>query len=224
MEFSSTRPHAIRHSVPVADEWYRGSDWSTAARQEFERRLTKARAASRAQYLRIKAVSLFEAGDLKAADSLMQRILDEYPDSFEAPLAREVLGDIAARQGRLSDAAEQYRGVIQIAPDLNTTSGQVHTKLAEVLFRLDATAHGVEIAQELREGAEQLRFNSDIFRWSVINARFAAACGDEETMRASARRALDAAEAGPQLSRHPTVGLVHAPDPTLAWLRRIASG
>jgi len=46
----------------VADDWFRSSDWSGDAQEEFERRLSRAGASSRPQYLRIKALALIQHG------------------------------------------------------------------------------------------------------------------------------------------------------------------
>jgi hypothetical protein len=59
-------------------EWFRSGDWSSDAQQDFETRLGRARARNRAQYLRIKAVALIDAGNLDAATSLLRRVVDDY--------------------------------------------------------------------------------------------------------------------------------------------------
>jgi hypothetical protein len=66
-------------------------------------------------------------------------------------------------------------------------------------------------------------FNNDLFRWNVALARVAVSLGDVETQRQAARTALSLADRGPQLPRHPTVGLVNTDKPTLTWLRRLAT-
>ncbi len=205
----------------MAKEWFRSSDWSSTSRDEFESRLSRARRNSRPQYLRIKAVALLDGGRLDSADALLERVIDEYPDSIDARFALELRGDIALRRGHLDVAADYYRRAIgdeDALPNLSGTTGQVHVKLAEALFTLDAERYGSEVTDHLHRAVAHLRFNNDIFRWSVLNARAAARAGDHVAARESALRALDAANAGPQLSRHPTVGLVDADPGTLAWL------
>ena len=66
-------------------------------------------------------------------------------------------------------------------------------------------------------------FNNDLFRWNVALARVAVSLGDVETQQRAARTALDLAGRGPQLPRHPTVGLVSSDKKTLKWLGRLAS-
>ena len=66
-------------------------------------------------------------------------------------------------------------------------------------------------------------FNNDLFRWNVAAARVAVSLGDVETRQRAARSALDLASSGPQLPRHPTVGLVSCDKKTLKWLGRLAS-
>ena len=56
-------------------EWFRMSEWSSTTEAEFERRLARARPASRAQYLRLQAFHLAEAGHHRAALALLDRCL-----------------------------------------------------------------------------------------------------------------------------------------------------
>ena len=209
----------------MSEDWFRSSDWSAGAQEDFERRLSRARPDSRPQYLRIKAIALLEAGQLESADALLERVIDESPDSTDARFGLELRGDIASRGGHLDRAADYYRRAIgdeTALPNLSGTTGQVHVKLAETLFTLDAETYWPELTDHLHRAVEHLRFNADIFRWSVLNARVAQRVGDGVVARESALRALDAAKAGPQLSRHPTVGLVDAGPDTLAWLEELA--
>jgi predicted Zn-dependent protease len=204
----------------MGDEWFRSAAWDGAAREDFERRLLRSRRTSRAQYLRIKAIALGDAGEVDDALGLLRRLIDEYPDSFDVPLAFELIGDYERAAGRLTEAESSYRHVLALWPDLNTTSGMVHTSLAEVLLAED---HEVTDAMHLLEQAvPHLRFNSEIFRWNLALARAADRLGDLETRRHAARRALELVERGPQLSRHPDVGLARPDSATLGLLRRLA--
>ena len=118
-------------------------------------------------------------------------------------------------------AESSYRHVLALWPDLNTTSGMVHTSLAEVLLAQDREV--TDAMDLLEQAVPHLRFNSQIFRWNLALARTADRLGDLETRRHAARRALELAEQGPQLSRHPDVGLARPDSATLEFLRRLAN-
>lgn len=166
-----------------------------------------------------------DAGHLNVADTLLERLIDEYPDALDARHAVELRGDIDARRGCLDQAAHYFRRAIgdeDSLPRLSGTSGQLHLKLAEVLFTLDPDTHGSQITEHLRNASDHLTFNADVFRWCILNTRIAVAVGDDATAKVSARRALAAASDGPQFSRHPTVGLVDTDRDTLHWLERVA--
>ncbi len=204
----------------MGDEWFRSTEWHSAAREDFERRLARSRKTSRSQYLRIKAIALGDAGNIGGALELLRRLVDEFPGSFDVPHAFELIGDYERAAGRLAGAETAYRHVLANWPDLNTTSGMVRISLAEVLL---AQEHEVTDALELLdEAVPHLQFNSQIFRWNLALARAADLLGDVDTRRQAAGRALELTEQGPQLSRHPDVGLARPDLSTLALLRQLA--
>jgi predicted Zn-dependent protease len=208
----------------VSDEWYRGPRWDRDDRAEFERRLSRARDYNRPQYLRIKALALWQAGKLDEACDLLLRVTAEYAEAIDAPSATEMLGDIARQQGRTADAESFYRSVLKNWPSLSSTTWMVEVSLAELLIDRGGESAYTEALQLLDSRlARGLMFNSDLFRWNVALARVAVSLGDVETQRQAARTALSLADRGPQLPRHPTVGLVNTDKPTLTWLRRLAT-
>lgn len=208
---------------PVSDDWYRSSAWDEKSREDFEVRLSRSRS-SRGEYLRIKAVSLLDAGMLSEGQGLLLRILDEDPDSFEAPLATELLGDIARSQGRLDEAEKCYRAVLERWPDLSATTGMVEVSLAEMLIERDGSESAHEALGLLNSCLERsTMLDSDLFRWHVALARASEAIGDSETQRRAARTALSLADKAPAFPRHPEVGLVSADESTRAWLRDLAA-
>jgi hypothetical protein len=88
----------------MANEWFRDPGWDEAARNELEARLRRARASNRSQYLRIKGLSLAEAGHVDGAESLWRRVLSEYPTSLDAASAREHSADLSRWTGRPDEA------------------------------------------------------------------------------------------------------------------------
>ena len=206
----------------MANDWFRNTDWSDGAREEFERRLRRARPDRRAQYLRVQAVTLKGAGSADAAAELLSRITRDYGASFEYPHAVELLGDIAREQGDVKAAEQSYRRVLEVRPDLNTTSGMVRVSLAELLLDR-GTDESLAEAQHMLEASllDLPPFNSTRFRFWLASARLAKAVGAEAEQREAASAALALVDAAPSFSRHPTVGLVEADESTLQCLREM---
>lgn len=185
-------------------EWFRSPDWSDDAQRDFESRLARARVGSRAQYLRIKAVALDDAGHSAGAQSLLQRIVSDHADAWtEVAFAHERLGDSCRNDGDLERAEAEYRQALAVSPSLSGTTGEVHVKLGEVLFQSGAGTTA-DIEQLLTEAKSHITFNSTAFRVNVLEARVAQTTGEVERRRRAATAALSLVGAGPQFDRHPT--------------------
>jgi predicted Zn-dependent protease len=206
----------------VPAEWFRQPDWAEGAQAEFERRLRRAQARKRPQYLRIKALALRDAGDVGAATSLLERLLDEYPESLDAAFAAELIGDMA-RGNRDSDAAEaSYRRALTLRPDLNGTSGAVHISLAEVLIEMGRYDDAVEVLG--MRPLSSLTMNAARFRWNAALAHAASAIGEHDVAKQAAGRALDLLDAPDQFPRHPGVGRPSPDAADVERLRRLVAG
>ena len=186
----------------VAQDWFRLPDWNAEAREEFERRLARARPHNQPQYLRIKAVALRGAGEHDGAIALLDRILREHSTALDAAFAAELLGDIAREDGRNGDAADWYRRSLDLGT--NMTTGTAHISLADVLNR-DRDYEGALEALKLVPLA-RLTLNSARFRWNAVLAESALGVGELDVARDAARRALTFLDAPDQFSRHPGVG------------------
>jgi len=218
-------PRAIPNQRPQSADWFRDPGWGRATRDQFEERLNRARIGNRAQYLRIKALALRDAGELHGAKELLNRVVSDYPDSMDCGFCLELLGDIAREEGSSETAEKNYRDVIRRWPDLNGTSGMVEVSLAEVLTESAGLERHEEALRLLDSALKRGRMmNSDLFRWNIALARVAEQLGDAETVSRAARTALSLTKVGPQFPRHPTVGLARPDAATLAWLERAAAG
>jgi tetratricopeptide (TPR) repeat protein len=206
-------------------EWFRDPSWGGKARDRFEIRLNRARVGNRPQYLRIKALALRGAGELDGAKELLNRVLSDYPESLDCGICLELLGDIAREEGSVETAERNYREVIRRWPDLNGTTGMVEISLAELLADSPGGNRHDEalgLLDAARKRGKML--NSGLFRWNVALAKIAERMGDSETVTRAAKNAFALTKLGPQLSRHPTVGLAIAEPSTLAWLEKAAAG
>lgn len=209
----------------MPDDWFRSPDWSTAARDDFEQRLRRARPANRAQYLRIKGLALAEADQVDGARELWLRVLDSTDElaSVEKPGALEHLGDSYATEDS-SLAERYYRRLLTEHPTGNGTTVTQHIKLAEILLERRSAKDLDEAAELLSHWANEthLPFPNAHFRWQLAAIRLAELTGDRGAAREAARRALDLAARGPVFPRHRTVGVVHADQRTMKKLRRLA--
>ena len=167
-------------------DWYRTAGWSPDDRAEFERRLARARANNRPQYLRIKAVHLEQVGRSDDAAVLYERVLRDYPASNDARFALERLGRIDAENGRLDEAEARFRQVLAL-PSVSGTSGLVDVWLAEVLTTRGAFGEAAEL---LAASWERAMLAVHAFVVAAAWARLAAAIGDDELRVTWARRAL----------------------------------
>ncbi len=207
----------------MTEDWFRSPGWDDDARGDYERRLARARPHNRPQYLKIKALALRDAGQPEAAAELLHRAL-ETPGvyAFEAAHVTELLGDLRRQAGGVAGAERLYRQLLADGPSPNGTSGSITISLAELLIEHapgdQAAAEAAALLKDW-ENVPQLQFDSQLFRWHVAHARLALRVGDHDLARRSAGVALELSARGPQLPRHPTVGLVVTDDNTLAWLQ-----
>jgi hypothetical protein len=210
----------------VTEEWFRSPDWDAEAREDFERRLGRARAYNRPQYLRLKGLALAEAGEVEAARELWGRVLESTDDigGLMQAGALEHLADSYADDDP-SLAEHYYRRLLADQPSLNGTSATQHVKLAELLLERGSAADLDEAEELLTRWVDEARspFPQTHFRRQLAAIRLAQARGDRPGAREAARQALDLAGRGPAFSRHPGVGVVRADEATLERLQRLAT-
>ncbi len=201
-------------------DWFRTTAWDAAARADFENRLQRARTHNRPQYLRIKALALAGAGRRADARGLLLRLLREYPDALDAPSTMEALGDLAVAEGRLAEAVDRYRQLIEERPDLNATTGTAPISLAAAMVRLGRYREALDVLAGVDDTA--LTMNAAVFRYRAALAEAAAGVGDTQTAGRAARLALEVLGAPDQFWRHPGVGRALADRSLVRRLRRLA--
>lgn len=104
------------------------------------------------------------------------------------------------------------------SPSMSGTSGLADLTLAETLLENDPSSLPAVIdLLNSRSLTGRIKFNSDLFRYHVATARACQQLGQDPGP--PARCALDLLENDqPQLSRHPTVGRIHASEQTIREL------
>jgi hypothetical protein len=209
----------------VSADWFRSPSWDEASREDFEKRLRRARAHNRPQYLRIKALAVRDAGRIEVAKELLLRILD-HPEvqAFEAAFAQEILGDIAVQQGEPELGERYYRQLLHDHHSLSGTTANVEIGLAEILLATSGSPRNHEAQQLLTSWISRpgLKFDNQLFRWHLALIHLSEQTGDHATVRQSAKTALELATRGPQLPHHRDLGLVQADEATLRRLRKLA--
>lgn len=216
--------HALRRQAQVSrmassqsrngskGDWFRRTSWSEHDQREFERRLQHARVHSRAQYLRIQAVHLAEAGNaelLQASIRLADRMLAEYPDDWQVAWVHELRAECYDRSGDMSRAVQCYRQALEAErrrPDVRSNAWLGFGWLA---IRHGLTSRYAEAEALLEEFATEIPFPNQRYRFHSIRAISAAHKGCSTTAQVEAALALKAAAAMHSGFRyHPTVGLV----------------
>ena len=205
----------------AVEDWFRSPAWDDDSRADFESRLSRAREYNRPQYIKIKALAVGEAGHAAAADALLRRVLDEYPQSLDAAYCAEILGDRAMNAGDSTAAEAHYRHALTLRPDMNATTGEVHIGLAEALSaqgRHDDALLALDYVP-----AARLTLNHAICRWNAALSEAALGVGERQVAADAAARALDLLDAPDQFTRHKGVGRARLTDAQVKRLRVIAA-
>src|SRR3569833_1043991 len=100
----------------AANDWFRKTTWSESDQAQFFARLQRSRStAKKAQYLRIQAHHLEEAGSpelLGVALNLLEKVLNEFPATFELAQAYAQKANCLAKLGKFHEAVICYRMAI----------------------------------------------------------------------------------------------------------------
>ncbi len=206
----------------ASDEWFRSNDWDAQARAEFEIRLARARPYNRPQYLKIKALALEASRQDADAVILLRRVLEEYPDSLDAAYCAERLADHYLATGDTLAAERHYRRSMELRPDLNATTGEVHIGLAEALNAQKRYDEALQALDYLP--ATDLTLNHGVCRWNAALADAALGVGDFEVAREAASRALALLREPDQFSKHRGVGRAALSQERQAHLRTVVTG
>jgi hypothetical protein len=120
----------------MPDEWSWNSDWSGDGKDEFEQRLRRAKRLDRPHYLRIKALVLIGQGgaaEAGAANELLRRVIEDYPESPVVVMSHEHLCELDVREGDRRAAEGHYREALRLAP-VRYVPGYAALRLSELLI------------------------------------------------------------------------------------------
>lgn len=205
------------------ESWYRGTSWSPADQEAFWSRLRRSRGPGRrAQYLRIQAVYLEQAGIVEPAVSLLEHALSEEPAGFDVAEIHHQLATCREKQGRLYEAIEQLRDALAAEARMPNRGTHAWLTLGRIAVEngmsdlYEEVLANVEAKRERGGGAPPVVFPADRYLLAAILAVINAHLGNEDTAEELARAALSAAaETQSGLRYHPQVGLVTDKDTRL---------
>lgn len=205
--------------------WAHRPEFDPSAMEEFEARLGRARATGRAQYLRVKAAVLLEHAEpaaLPIAIGLLKRVVEEYDDFLQVPWSHELLGRAFRRLGDLALAEAHLELAIETADERRNGLSLPELELAEVLLDAGKYSDAADQLRSVEEFERGMVWNSQLYRHAVAKAHLEHQTGGDPAPWAE--RALEiAADTEPQLSRHPTVGLVDASPGEIREMRYLAN-
>jgi tetratricopeptide (TPR) repeat protein len=209
-------------------EWFRRTTWSDADREDFNTRLKRSRdAGKKAQYLRIQAVHLADAGEHAAAIELLDRLFAEFPQRIELAQAHSQRAGSMAHLGQIESAIQEYRAAFQTERDFPNVRTNAWLDFGWLVVERQLTDYYDEVLQVLQEFREEggVKFPAKEYRYAAIQALLADHRGEKARAGEFAQQALaEAAKDHSGLRYHPTVGLVGSERNTFAIrLRTLAS-
>jgi len=212
---------ALYRSVRMANEWFRSPDWSHEGRDEFERRLSRARPDGRAQYLYLKALALRKHGgeeQRRGARELNERVVnDPGAYKFEVYYALLELAQMAEEDGSREEAVGHLRRAVASQPE---RFEETELMLAEILVASDDPECWREAAALVERAGSPA--HSPGYRCAVVRARLAARAGDDLAAAANARTAIAEAVGDADFTSHSGIELSQSDSATLEELQELA--
>lgn len=196
----------------IRPEWFRRSTWTEQDRAEFNARLNRSRgASSKAQYLRIQAVHLAEAGHHLAAIELLDRLLAEFPEKLELASTHQQKGESLAHIGQIMPAICEYRAALQMEreyPNVRTGAWLAFGWLV-VQHNLQDLYEEVSLVFQEFIDRSRLTFPMEAYRYYAVESIIADSRGNRTSAKAFATQALtEARRTNSGFRYHAKLGLV----------------
>jgi tetratricopeptide (TPR) repeat protein len=205
--------------VPL--DWYRRTEWSPEVERDFFARLKRSRRHNRAQYLRVQAVHLIDAGGadrFRKALELLERLIREYDAPTELAQAQALRGSALIGLGDTQGAIEALRSSFAAQRAFPTVQTMAYLQFGMLAVQHNRPELYREALSALDEfaGFELELFPIQEYQAAVIRAVALDALGAHEEARSQANRALDAArKKETPLRYHRQLGLVVVEDRAL---------
>lgn len=196
-------------------EWFRRTTWATADREAFFARLARSRTPyNKAQYLRIQAYTLVQAGLQDSALQLLDLLVSEYPEESQLALAHEHRGKIFAARGEVPAAIQAFAA----GSEAERKYPNVRTRCSLMLALLVVEEGIVERYRDAAAAVDsyvsknpEFLLPVDAYHVNVVHAALAKQERRDSAAKRFAEHAIAASEAqaGP-FRRHPKIGLVES--------------
>lgn len=153
-------------------DWYRRKTWTKTDEQEFFAKLARARKDGRAQYLKIQAIELVETKDktlLKVAETLLNKMLTEYPDDdFEKGSALHTLGDIYKLNDNYELAIDFYKQALDFETIYPNVITQAYLDYSELVIKTGKENLFDELEKLLLDCYSELTFPIEKYKVNSI--------------------------------------------------------
>jgi tetratricopeptide (TPR) repeat protein len=214
------------HRVPN-DDWYRKTTWTSDDADDFFANLSRSRTDTQsAQFLKIQALTLKDAGNFRAALELVELAMEKFP-TRETTQFRKLRAECLSALDLREEALVAFRSAFQAQREQRNILCNVALAFAEAFHDVDDGEHRVELLDLLREEVAQPESFGPVleFRYALMFTRLLAGLGDMNAAAKWADRALSAQRANVAgLRHHKPVGWASGVDEsTEIWLRQLAA-
>lgn len=149
-------------------DWYRRKTWTKTDEEEYFAKLGRARKDGRAQYLRVQAIELIETKEnnlLSVAETLLNRILTEYPENrIEKSQTYNSLGEIYKLREDYETALEYFQKSLDFEKEFPNVTTTAYLNFSETVVRAEKTKLYDEVANLLTE-----KFSKDTLKFPIQN-------------------------------------------------------
>jgi len=201
----------------MSQDWFRKTSWTSSDSEDFFARLKRSREYNRSQYLRIQASHLADVGTHEltlSALSLLEILLENYPDRFQMACAYLQKAECLSSLGRIEESIKYFKQSIDYQRTFPNVSNQAAISFGLLVVKNNYTSEYKSVLDTLREFEEKIStFPVDRFRISGIRAIIAYELGEHESAREFAQRAISEAKRGHSgFWKHSKLGLVDEND------------
>jgi len=210
----------------MADEsWYRRRAWTAEDQAAFHEKLRRSRGGfNKAQYCRIQAYELQQAGNYRGALELLNLLMTEWPDDAQKAAVFHQMAECHEALGDLTAALANYRAVFDTQRKKPGQRTNAHLGFGMLVALTPYPEFYDEALSVLDECESSASFPILEFESAMIRAIIADAKGSKESASRQAKTALAAAARKHSgYARHAALGLVASIKPDLeARLKKIA--
>jgi tetratricopeptide (TPR) repeat protein len=194
------------------EDWYRRKTWTEADRMEFDARLKRSRGSgNKAQYLRIQALYLADAGHDESAIELLDRMFAEIPDRIDLTQAHYQKAVSLAKLEHTNAALAEYRAALQAERNYPRVKTNAWLSFGWFVIEKQLTEFYGVVLEVLKEFRDERRnqFPASEYRYAVIQSLLADARGEQAVAKEFAIKAItEAAKGHSGFQYHPSIGLV----------------